>query len=90
MISKDIIELIDEYYPRMSKSHKAIANFIKENYNEAVFMTAAKIGERLKVSESTVVRFATRIGFDGFPQFQSALAAWVKENGCQIWQKLPV
>ena len=47
MISKDIIELIDEYYPRMSKSHKAIANFIKENYNEAVFMTAAKIGERL-------------------------------------------
>lgn len=80
MISKDIIELIDEYYPRMSKSHKAIANFIKENYNEAVFMTAAKIGERLKVSESTVVRFATRIGFDGFPQFQSSLAAWVKDK----------
>lgn len=64
----------------MSKGHKAVANFIKDNYNDVVFMTAAKIGENLGISESTVVRFATRIGFDGFPEFQEALAEWVKNK----------
>lgn len=77
---KDIIELIDEKYVKMSKSHKKIAQFIKEHYDQAVFMTAAKIGGVLDVSESTVVRFASGLGFEGFPDFQEVLAEWVKNK----------
>lgn len=77
---KDIIELIDEKYVKMSKSHKKIAGFIKEHYDQAVFMTAAKIGAVLGISESTVVRFASGLGFDGFPDFQNVLADWVKNK----------
>lgn len=76
----DLIQLIDAHYPKMSKGHKSIANFVKDNYNEVVFMTAAQIGDNLGISESTVVRFATRIGFEGFPEFQKALAEWVKDK----------
>lgn len=77
---KDIIGLIEEKYSRMSKSHKKIAAFIKEHYDQAVFMTAAKIGEVLQISESTVVRFASGLGFEGFPDFQKNLAVWVKNK----------
>lgn len=77
---KDIIELIDDKYIKMSKSHKKIAQFIKEHYDQAVFMTAAKIGAVLDISESTVVRFASGLGFDGFPDFQEVLADWVKNK----------
>ena len=77
---KDIIELIDEKYMKMSKSHKKIAGFIKEHYDQAVFMTAAKIGQVLDISESTVVRFASGLGFHGFPEFQEVLADWVKNK----------
>ena len=77
---KDIIDLIDEKYVKMSKSHKKIADFIKEHYDQAVFMTAAKIGAVLDISESTVVRFASGLGFDGFPGFQEELADWVKNK----------
>lgn len=77
---KDIIELIDEKYLKMSKSHKKIAQFIKEHYDQAVFMTAAKIGGVLDISESTVVRFASGLGFEGFPEFQEVLAEWVKNK----------
>ena len=54
---------IEERYERMSKSHKAIANYISEHFDQAVFMTAAKIGEKLTISESTVVRFAYCLGY---------------------------
>ena len=77
---KDIINLIDEKYAKMSKSHKKVARFVKEHYDQAVFMTAAKIGAILGISESTVVRFASGLGFDGFPDFQSVLADWVKNK----------
>lgn len=80
MKNLDVIQIMDSQYPKMSKGHKAIANYIKENYDEAVFMTAAKIGEELGISESTVVRFATKIGYKGFPEFQAALADWVKNQ----------
>ncbi|MCR5799615.1 MAG: MurR/RpiR family transcriptional regulator [Lachnospiraceae bacterium] len=66
--------------PGMSKGHKAIASYIKEHYDVAVFMTAAKIGEEIGVSESTVVRFASNLGYDGFPEFQNYLAQWVKSR----------
>ena len=76
----DIIARINEKYPKMSKSHKAIAAYITGYYDQAVFMTAAKLGETVGVSESTVVRFASGIGYDGYPEFQSVLEEWVKDK----------
>jgi len=74
----DVLNRINDLYGTMSKSHKAIANYISEHYDQAVFMTAAKLGEVLKISESTVVRFATAIGYRGYPEFQKALEECVK------------
>lgn len=74
----DVLSRISERYDKMSKSHKAIASYICEHYDQAVFMTAAKLGETLEISESTVVRFADRIGYEGYPEFQKALEECVK------------
>ena len=76
----DIIAKIDDRYAKMSKSHKAIAAYIMDHYEQAVFMTAAKLGETVGVSESTVVRFASGIGYEGYPEFQKALEDWVKDK----------
>lgn len=76
----DILSRISERYDRMSKSHKAIASFISEHYDQAVFMTAARLGETLGISESTVVRFASGIGYEGYPEFQKALEECVKSK----------
>ena len=78
--SYDILSRISEQYNKMSKGHKAIANFIFEHYDQAVFMTAAKLGETLGISESTVVRFADRVGYTGYPEFQRALEECVKSK----------
>lgn len=78
--SCDVISIIKDKYDSMSKSHKAIANFIYDHYDQAVFMTAAKIGEELGISESTVVRFASYLEYAGYPEFQAALAQWVKDK----------
>lgn len=78
--SSNVISRIKEKYADMSKSHKAIANFIFDHYDQAVFMTAAKIGEELNISESTVVRFASWLGYAGYPEFQASLAQWVKDK----------
>lgn len=77
---QDIIGRINEKFPTMSKSHKAIAGFIQDHYDQAVFMTAAKLGEELGISESTVVRFASGLGYEGYPEFQKALEEWVKNK----------
>lgn len=74
------LELIEKTVPQMSKGHKAIANFILESYDKAAFMTAAKLGEEVGVSESTVVRFTTELGFDGYPEFQRALQEDLKSK----------
>ena len=74
----DIISRINELYSNMSKGHKRIARYITEHYDQAVFMTAAKLGAELGISESTVVRFAAGIGYEGYPEFQKALEEWVK------------
>ena len=59
--------------PDFSKSQRTIANFILSHYDKAAFMTAAKLGDSINVSESTVVRFACELGFQGYPQFQRSL-----------------
>lgn len=76
----DILDVISERYNKMSKSHKAIALYIMEHYDQAVFMTAAKLGETLGISESTVVRFASGVGCAGYPEFQKALEECVKSK----------
>ena len=74
----DVFGRINEHYDHMSKSHKAISNFIMEHYEQAVFMTAARLGETLGISESTVVRFASAIGYNGYPEFQKSMEECVK------------
>ncbi len=73
-----LISKIEREMPAMSKGQKAIASFILHNYENAAFMTAARIGEDAKVSESTVVRFAMELGFEGYPHFQKALQEELK------------
>ncbi|MDE5937737.1 MAG: MurR/RpiR family transcriptional regulator [Lachnospiraceae bacterium] len=76
----DIITRINEYYGRMSKGQKAISAFIYDHYDQAVFMTAAKLGDTVGVSESTVVRYAMFIGYNGYPEFQRDLEYWVQNK----------
>ena len=76
----DVFDKMEQNYSSMSKSHKKIATFIREHYDQAVFMTAAKLGAGLGISESTVVRFATAIGYDGYPEFQQDLVDCVKKK----------
>ncbi len=71
-LNKDLFELIEEKRLKASKSHKKIAEFISEHYEKAAYLTAAKLGECVGVSESTVVRFACELGFDGYPSFLRA------------------
>ncbi len=85
----DIITRMNDRYMKMSKGHKAIAAYISDHYEQAVFMTAAKLGETVGVSESTVVRFASGLGYEGYPEFQSALVDWVK-NKLNSVQKMDV
>ena len=63
-----------------SKSQKRIAQFILEHYDEAAFMTAFRLGETVGVSESTVVRFAAELGFDGYPELQKAVQELVRSK----------
>jgi DNA-binding MurR/RpiR family transcriptional regulator len=76
----DLISKINEKYGRMSKGQKLLANYIIDNYDKAVFLTAAKLGEIIGISESTVVRFASFIGYSGYPEFQQALEAMVRSK----------
>ena len=76
----DIITRINEKFASMSKSHKKVATYIQEHYDQAVFMTAAQLGKELDISESTVVRFAMAIGFEGYPEFQKELVGCVKKK----------
>lgn len=71
---------VEIIYGSLSKGHKKIADFIKNNYEKASFMTAAKLGKTVGVSESTVVRFATNIGFEGYPELQKYLQEMVKSH----------
>ena len=75
---KQVVRAIENMMPEMSKGQKAIARFILSEYDSAAYMTAARIGEIVGVSESTVVRFAMELGFDGYPHFQKLLQEELK------------
>ncbi len=95
--TNDLLNRINAKYSTMSKGHKLLATYITDNYDKAVFLTAAKMGETVGISESTVVRFATSLGYKGYPDFQKALVRACKEqaqfgsaNGGHIWAYQPV
>ncbi|MDR3206792.1 MAG: MurR/RpiR family transcriptional regulator [Oscillospiraceae bacterium] len=69
----DLFARIRENAPALSKGQRAIATFISEHYDKAAYMTAHRMGETVGVSESTIVRFATELGYEGYPQMQKAL-----------------
>ena len=77
---KDLMRLIQVKFPRLSKGQKLIAEYILKNYDKAAFMTAAKLGISVGVSESTVVRFANELGFSGYPKLQKALQELIKNK----------
>lgn len=72
-MEKDLFTLINEQMDSLSKGHKLIARYMLEHYDKAAFMTAQKLGKTVGVSESTVVRFASMLGFDGYPALQRSL-----------------
>ena len=79
-MNHDILTLIQENMPAFSKGQKKIANFILESYDKAAFMTASRLGKRVGVSESTVVRFAAELGYDGYPDMQRSLQKMIRNR----------
>lgn len=77
-MATDILAAIHNRMTGFSKGQKRIANFIAASYDKAAFMTASKLGKMVNVSESTVVRFAVELGFDGYPSMQKALQEMVR------------
>lgn len=74
----ELQQKLEKGYKKFSKGQKKLADFIREDYDKAAFMTAARMGEEVGVSESTVVRFAMALGYDGYPGFQKALGELVR------------
>jgi DNA-binding MurR/RpiR family transcriptional regulator len=89
MTNTTLMGLMEAHAPHFSKGQRRIADFITHHYDEAAFMTAAKLGDEVGVSESTVVRFATELGFAGYPQFQKALQELIRSK-LTIVQRLDV
>ncbi len=79
-MEKDILALMNGTDRRLSKGQRLIARYITENYDKAAFMTAGKLGKTVGVSESTVVRFATELGFDGYPGMRRAMQEMVRSR----------
>lgn len=79
-MSRDILSAIQSGMAGFSKGQKLIARYILENYDKAAFMTAAKLGQTVRISESTVVRFAAELGYDGYPAMQKALQEMIRNK----------
>jgi DNA-binding MurR/RpiR family transcriptional regulator len=79
-MGKDILSLMEENSTSFSKGQRLIARYITENYDKAAFMTAGKLGKTVGVSESTVVRFATELGYDGYPGMRKAMQEMVRSR----------
>lgn len=76
----DLVQRINEKYPSMSKGQKQISEFILNNYDKAAFMTALRLGNKVNVSESTVVRYAMLLGYSGYPELQRSLQEIVRNK----------
>ena len=80
MENNDLLQCINASYKNMSKGQKQIAQYILENYDKAAFITASKMGSLVGVSESTVVRFAYALGYDGYPALQRSLQELIRNK----------
>ena len=76
----DLLEKLNTNFKSFSKGQKQLANYIMENYDRAAFITAAKMGRIVGVSESTVVRFAYALGYNGYPELQKALQELIRNK----------
>ena len=76
-MNEDILSLLEKNGPNFSKGQRRIAAFITESYDKAAFMTASRLGKAVGISESTVVRFAVELGYDGYPSMQKAMQEMV-------------
>lgn len=79
-MDRDILMLIRENGHTFSKGQKKIASYILDSYDKAAFMTASRLGKKVGVSESTVVRFAAELGFDGYPDMQRSLQKMIRSR----------
>ncbi len=79
-MNRDILTVIQDNMSSFSKGQKKIAGFILESYDKAAFMTASRLGKRVGVSESTVVRFASELGYDGYPDMQRSLQKMIRNR----------
>ena len=75
-MNSDFMSLLQNAAASFSKGQRRIAQYMMEEYDKAAFMTAAKLGSTVGVSESTVVRFAVSLGFDGYPAMQRPCRKW--------------
>ncbi len=80
LMSRDILSIIQERMPTLSKGQRRVAQFILDAYDKAAFMTASRLGETVQVSESTVVRFAAELGCGGYPNMQRALQEMIRSK----------
>ena len=78
--AQELIQRLNHSGKKLSKSHRRIAECIVTHYDKAAFMTASKLGEYVGVSESTVVRFAAALGYEGYPQLQKALQELIRHR----------
>ena len=79
-VAKDLLQTIESSMGDFSKGQRLIAHYILENYDKAAFMTASRLGKMVQVSESTVVRFATELGYNGYPSMQKALQEMIRSK----------
>ena len=77
---KHLLSRIEKMMPGFSKGQRRIAQYIEDHYDKAAFMTASKLGATVGVSESTVVRFATEVGYEGYPQLQKAMQEMIRNK----------
>ena len=88
-MDNDILTILQERKAKFSKGQRLIAKYITESYDKAAFMTANRLGKTVGVSESTVVRFAVELGFDGYPSMQKAMQEMVMNRLTSV-QRLEV
>lgn len=86
---QDFMQFLEERKSKLSKSHRLIADYMLNNYDKAAFMTAARLGSVVGISESTVIRFAITLGFDGYPELQDALMK-AAHNKMTVVQRMEV
>ena len=79
-MENDLLSVLSKGGNKFSKGQRIIAKYILSNYDKAAFMTAGRLGKIVGVSESTVVRFAAELGYDGYPSMRKALQEMIRNR----------